>query len=377
MLVASARVAIVAIFYVFVSSAFAGAASMSVGELWQLFPDEHVPEEHFDFAIGTENGSLNEWGKKEFWNVTVPELLFVRPDDSVNGNGTSAVVIPGGGYNWLVWEAEGSEVGAWLASLGIAAFVLKYRVPGRPWLDFGEAALIDAQRAMSLVRSKARSLGLDPERVGVVGFSAGGHVAARLSNGQSRAYERVDDVDDVPFRPDWALLAYPAFLSKRSLGVAPADAGKLPVLSEPPLQSHPPCFLVAAWNDSIVPAESTVAYALALRAVGAPEPELEMLPSGEHGFGYCLVGRRPEGLLPGESPREVCSWPRRAGLWLQGIGMTSPPQARSEPWWAGWWGGLFVVMVITAACVFAIVKLCARRRGYDRKAHPWYEVVET
>src|SRR5579884_2023369 len=145
-------------------------------------------------------------------NVSKPTLSVFRPDKDKD-TGACVIVCPGGGYNMLAWDHEGEEVAAWLNSIGVTGIVLKYRVPRRPDQPKDKpplGALQDAQRALSMVRSKAKEWQMDPHRIGILGFSAGGHLAAWAStNFDKRAYEPIDAIDKVDCRPDFAVLIYP------------------------------------------------------------------------------------------------------------------------------------------------------------------------
>src|SRR5437870_2907639 len=151
-------------------------------------------------------------------NVTAPTLTIYRPVKNKN-TGTAMLICPGGGYWNLFWQLEGEEVAHWLNSIGVTGIILKYRVPRRPDEPKGEPArrpLQDAQRAVSLVRSKAREWGIDPQRIGTVGFSAGGHLAlATATNFEKRSYNPIDDIDKVSCRPDFAILAYSGYLKAK------------------------------------------------------------------------------------------------------------------------------------------------------------------
>ena len=155
--------------------------------------------------------------------VSKPNIaLFPAPKDKATG--AAVVVCPGGGYSILAYDLEGTEVCEWLNSIGVTGILLKYRVPRRKNREKHDAPLQDAQRAMGIARSKAKAWGIDPKRIGILGFSAGGHLAAStLTNHDTRTYGLVDDVDDFSCRPDFGILIYPAYLvdsetkSKRSV----------------------------------------------------------------------------------------------------------------------------------------------------------------
>src|SRR4051794_24458299 len=142
-------------------------------------------------------------------NVSKPTLTLFQPPEGKR-NGAAVIVCPGGGYSILAWDLEGTEVAEWLNSIGVSALVLKYRVPRRDGDTENKLPLMDAQRAMSVVRSKASELGLDPRRIGILGFSAGGNLAAATCvKYQQRQYDKLDAIDDVSSRPDFGVLIYP------------------------------------------------------------------------------------------------------------------------------------------------------------------------
>src|SRR2546430_1266623 len=151
-------------------------------------------------------------------DVSKPTLTLYRPARDKE-TGTAMLICPGGGYWNLYWELEGEEVAAWLNSIGVTGIILKYRVPRHPDEPKAEPArrpLQDAQRAISLVRSKASQWGIHPERIGMVGFSAGGHLAvATATNFEKRTYEPIDDVDQISCRPDFAIGAYSGYLKAK------------------------------------------------------------------------------------------------------------------------------------------------------------------
>jgi predicted amidohydrolase/acetyl esterase/lipase len=218
-------------------------------------------------------------------NVTKPTLTIYRPPPTIDA-GTSMLICPGGGYWNLYWELEGEEVAAWLISRGITGIIVKYRVPRRPDEVESEPArrpLQDAQRAIRLVRSHARDWGLHPERIGIIGFSAGGHLAiSAATEFDRRAYKAIDGVDGVSCRPDFAVAAYSGYLKAK-------DETKLaPGLRVPP--RTPPIFLVHGGSDPISPPAHSVVMYLALQQAGVPT-ELHIYASTTHDFGIRVSGR--------------------------------------------------------------------------------------
>jgi len=230
-------------------------------------------------------------------NVTTPQLAVHRPAPAKD-TGAAVVICPGGGFSILAYDLEGTEVAAWLNSIGVTAVVLKYRVPARdrtqPWL----APVQDAQRAVSLVRSNAAVWGLDPRRIGILGFSAGGTAAAYASLlGDARRYDALDTVDRVSCRPDFALLIYTGGFVERGQTTMKLPEGIMITKAAPPL------FFVHAFNDG-VPVQNALLPAAELKKAGG-SAELHIYDAGGHGYGL-----RPVAELP------VTTWPRRAEEWL-------------------------------------------------------------
>ena len=211
-------------------------------------------------------------------------------------NGSAVVVCPGGGYSILAWDLEGTEVAEWLNSVGVTAVVLKYRVPTRQvspkWLQ----PVQDAQRTLSIVRSRAEQWELDADRIGILGFSAGGDTAARTALAPKRFYDRIDDQDDTSCKADAAMLIYPGYLANKEKTALAEDLSVT--------KQTPPTFLVHAFDDR-VPPESSLLFALALKKAGVPA-ELHLYDTGGHGYGLRPVDEHP-----------VTSWPARCEDWLR------------------------------------------------------------
>ena len=212
-------------------------------------------------------------------DVSKPTLTLYRPPKAKD-TGTAILICPGGGYWNLYWELEGEEVAAWLNSLGVTGIILKYRVPRHADETKTEPArrpLQDAQRAVSLVRSKAGECGLEPRQIGMVGFSAGGHLAiATATSFEKRTYEPRDAIDQVSCRPDFAILAYPGYLKVK-------DKDELsPSLHVP--AGTPPVFLAHGGEDLISSPQHSVMMYLALTQAGVPS-ELHVYGGSAHDFG--------------------------------------------------------------------------------------------
>jgi acetyl esterase/lipase len=208
-------------------------------------------------------------------NVTKPTLTILRPVKEKN-TGAAMLICPGGGYWNLFWQIEGEEVAEWLNSQGITGIILKYRVPRRPDEPKGPPArrpLQDSQRAVSLVRSKAKEWGIDPDRIGIIGFSAGGHLAiATATSFEKRTYEPQDDIDKISCRPDFAIPVYSGYLKE---------------LLEKGMQvpaKTPPVFLVHGDEDLISTPEHSALMYLALKRAGV-SAELHIYARTAHDFG--------------------------------------------------------------------------------------------
>jgi acetyl esterase/lipase len=235
-------------------------------------------------------------------NVSVPTLT-VYPPKTAN-TGAAIVVFPGGGYNILAIDLEGTEVCDWLNSAGITCVLVKYRVPATGPYPKSDAALQDAQRAVGMARQHAAEWHIDPKRIGVLGFSAGAHLSAALSTHfDKRLYEPVDAADQLSCRPDFALIIYPGYLALADKDFAAnADIN--------PTDQTPPTFIVQAEDDPVHVENATV-YFLQLKKAKVPA-ELHIYAEGGHGYGL----RRTK--LP------VTTWPQTAQIWLHTIGVLPP-----------------------------------------------------
>lgn len=233
-------------------------------------------------------------------DVSNPTItLYPAASGTNQTNGPAVLVFPGGGYSILAIDLEGTEVCGWLNSINVNCVLLKYRVPNTGPYPKSDAALQDAQRAMGLVREHAADWHIDPQRIGVLGFSAGGHLAAALSTHyDQRLYPTVDAADQLSCRPDFAIIIYPGYLSlsEKNFEFNP----------DIPVTGHtPPAFIVQAEDDP-VHVENAVDYFMALKKAGVPA-ELHVYAKGGHGYG----------LRPGPNP--VTHWPELAQKWLSTV----------------------------------------------------------
>ncbi len=237
-------------------------------------------------------------------NVSTPQIAVYRsaPDKDT---GAAVVICPGGGHYILAYDLEGTEVAEWLNTIGVTGIVLKYRVPARDPNKRWSAAVQDAQRTMSLVRSRAAEWKIDPQRIGICGFSAGGETAALTSLLEARQYEATDDIDKLPSQPNFAMLIYPGGLLEkgdlklREHVVVPKNA--------------PPTLFVHAFNDPVSP-QNSLLLAGAIKQAGGTA-ELHVYATGGHGYGL-----RP-------TNEAVTHWPTRAGEWLREGGWLAPKPA--------------------------------------------------
>jgi acetyl esterase/lipase len=231
-------------------------------------------------------------------NVSTPTITLYKPAKA-NGAVPAVVVFPGGGYHILAIDLEGTEVCDWLNEAGLACVLLKYRVPESGPYPKSSAALQDAQRAVGLVRQNAGEWGIDAKRVGVLGFSAGGHLAAAISTHfDKRLYDHVDAADDLGCRPDFAVVIYPGYLALEDQNMATNPEIK-------PTAETPPTIIVQAEDDP-VHVENATNYFLQLKQAKVPA-ELHIYAEGGHGYGL----RR--------TSQPVTAWPLLVEKWLHTI----------------------------------------------------------
>lgn len=245
----------------------------------------------------------------------IPTLTYYRPDGETQTH-VAVVICPGGGYSHLAVDHEGHDVAKWLNTFGVTGIVLTYRHGGQ---GYGHPVpLMDAQRALATVRSKASDLAIDPNRIGILGFSAGGHLASTLSTHYQQQVHTVgDEIDEVSCRPDFSILIYPVITMSDSFGHA---GSKQHLIGDHPddelaqsLSNYlqvtadtPPTFLVHADDDRVVPVENSLVYYKALRKAGVPA-ECHVFRQGGHGFGLATGRRRGQA--------EV--WPSLCERWMK------------------------------------------------------------
>ena len=276
------KIYMISILLVFLIS-LSSAQQKVIIKLWPgKVPDETEAKHE---PVKTDNTSGNV---TRITDITDPAMI-VFPASGDNNKGAGVVVCPGGGYNILAIDKEGYEIAEWLNKLGYTAAVLQYRVP-----DKQKGALQDVQRAIRIIRSRAAEWNLDPAKIGVMGFSAGGSLSARASTlYTNESYPEVDKKDKLSCRPDFAVLIYPAYLDN---GENRSLTPELKVDS-----NTPPAFIFQTADDRL--GNSSLVYAAALRDANVPV-ELHLLPEGGHGYG----------MRPGNPAAET--WPELAEKWL-------------------------------------------------------------
>lgn len=264
-----------------------------------------------------ENGG-NEHHSRMVKGIARPRMKVFRP---ARPNGAALLVTPGGGYSVIVIDAEGYQVGPWLSERGWTVFVLYYRLPGEGWANRANVPLADAQRAMRLIRSRATHDGFDPDKVGAMGFSAGGHVCADLATRyDEQVYTPIDTADRLSARPAIAAPIY----AVQSMSAPLAHGGSRAMLLGPdatPAMEHahstahhvtantPPFFMAHAEDDTVVSVENTLDMRAALKAAGI-KVETHLFTAGEHGFG-----------LPGPAAEPARQWKNMFIAWAQAQGL--------------------------------------------------------
>jgi acetyl esterase/lipase len=255
-----------------------------------------------------------DWAKVT--HVSRPTMTFYAAEG--RNSGATVVVFPGGGYQILAMDLEGTEICGWLNSRGINCVLLKYRVPnsgptilgGRRFYPKVQTALQDAQRTLGLVRQRAAQWHIDPHKIGVIGFSAGGHLVAAVSTHFKRTYAPVDDADKLSCRPDFAIAIYPGHLwIHEDEDHATRNENDLTLHTDIRASPEtPPTFLLQAEDDHVDGVEQSLAYYVALQKAGVPT-EMHLYAQGGHAFG----------LRRNKFP--IDRWPALVEQWLHTIGL--------------------------------------------------------
>ena len=286
----------------------AGVLSTDPTEIVPLWPGTPPGGEGVELQakIVERSADLAAYNDRYVENIGVPLLAVFRPDKP---DGSAVLLAPGGGYRLIVIDKEGEETARRLVASGVTVFMLRYRLPAEGWADGKDVPLQDAQRAMRIIRAGAQAYGIDPNRTGVMGFSAGGHVAASLATRPYDAvYKPIDDIDSQDAKPAFAGLMYPvitmgpgAHQGSRDhlLGTNPPEALANAYSCEKLVTERtPPCFICFAADDDVVPPmENGMAMFLALRRAQVAA-ELHVFEAGGHGFGIRLARGKPASAWP-------------------------------------------------------------------------------
>ncbi|PJJ07805.1 acetyl esterase/lipase [Flavobacterium sp. 1] len=252
-------------------------------------------------------------------NISKP-TIEVYPASADNNSGTAVVVCPGGGYYGVSFLSEGVEIAKWLNQLGITAVVLHYRLPNDAIMENKSIApLQDGQEAIRIIRRNAKKWGIDPHKIGIMGFSAGGHLASTVS---THFNEKVyNPIDSTSARPDFSLLIYPVISMDSAITHAGSRENLLGKHPLPEMVKHfsnelqvngetPPAFLVHSIDDGAVPVQNSIGYAIAMQKYHVP-CELHVYQTGGHGYGL------------GRSKNTESSWPEACRKWLEVRGLLS------------------------------------------------------
>ena len=279
-----------------------------------LWPED-IPGsiENSEYKLEVDSNETWTWMKY----VSTPEL-DIYPAPAEIASGTAVIVCPGGGYALLAYKHEGSQVAEWFNSLGITAFVLKYRLPDDAIMeDKTIGPLQDGQKAMRIVRDHAKEWNIDPHRIGIMGFSAGGHFAATVSTHYSEDVYETSDTTSA--RPDFSILIYPVISMDTALthmgsrikllGKDPDEEKVRTFSNELQVGSNtPPAFLVHSMDDRTVPVQNSINYALALQKYKI-SCELHIYQKGGHGYGL------------GRTDNTESTWPKACEKWLKAQGL--------------------------------------------------------
>lgn len=277
-------------------------------KVMNVWPDK-IPGAIENSGYQLEQNDMSSWITK----VSSPTLDFYPAPNEIS-NGTAVIICPGGGYAGLAINHEGAQVAAWLNTLGITAFVLKYRLPNDLIMtDKSIGPLQDGQEAMRIVRRHAKEWKINPDKIGIMGFSAGGHLASTISTHfEEQVYEMQDNTSA---RPDFSILIYPVIDMDNAithsgsrnnlLGKAPSQESINHFSNEQQVTKNtPPAFLVHSLDDKTVPVENSINYLLALKQHAVPG-ELHIYENGGHGYGL------------GKEGQTNAAWPEACKKWLQ------------------------------------------------------------
>ncbi len=283
------------------------AAQTKVIALW---PDG-IPGSKYNPAYKAVTDSNQTWTWSK--NISNPTIDFY-PAPIEKSNRTAVIICPGGGYSLLAIKHEGSQIAAWLNKLGVTAFVLKYRLPDTSiMINKTIGPLQDAQKAIRIVRRNAKEWNIDPHKIGIMGFSAGGHLASTLSTHYNqKVYEPLDTISA---RPDFSILIYPVISMDSNITHMGSRINLLGKNPEPEIvnlysnelqvnKNTPPAFLVQSIDDDVVPVQNSIVYTLALKKYNIP-CELHLYEKGGHGYG---LGRN--------QGSTESSWPEACEKWL-------------------------------------------------------------
>ena len=287
------------IFLVFICICSISLSVAAQEQTIKLFPNG-APEETIPLEEKADRNGNKVAGETvlRITNVSDPTITIYKASEQI-ANGSTMIVCPGGGYNLLAYDLEGDEICLWLNDLGITAVLLKYRVPRREGREKHEAPLQDVQRAISYMRANAKELNIAPNKIGVMGFSAGAHLAVMASNAyNNRTYPAIDQIDKVSCRPNFCLLIYPAYLDTPDFQLAP----EIKVTPK-----TPPTMLIQTQDDKSY-INSSLVYYYALKEAGVPV-WMHLYNKGGHGYGLR------------DTRSAVNSWPDHAEDWFREIGV--------------------------------------------------------
>ncbi len=281
--------------------AFISASTLFAGQpVIELWPSG-LPADAIEIGPERVNQLKAERTAERIKFVDQPTLTVFQPDTE-KSNGCAVVICPGGGYNILAWPKEGTEVAEWFNSIGVTAFVLQYRVPRRDPDRIHWEPMQDVQRAIRVVRHQAKDWNIDPQRIGTLGFSAGGHLTVMSGvQYETKSYAPFDEADNVSCRPDFICPIYAAYLADGYRDDV-VELGALVTVDK----KTPPAFLAVTWDDKMRGAQSALLFAK-LKEQGV-KAELHAFTRGGHGYGIR------------KSDHAVSTWHHQLAAWLDAMG---------------------------------------------------------